>query len=131
MTSQTFGFYVGIVYIQKGVELLSMSVYGPNLTWPLAETCSHDNPSVYEFPHSVSGGWLAVTVAILFSLVVYFLQRAGGLAFGPFRVRKFLADYAFALSAVFFSGFVHIPGYIKDANLEFLPITRSFYPSSE
>lgn len=26
MTSETFGFYVGIVYIQKGIELLSEAV---------------------------------------------------------------------------------------------------------
>lgn len=26
MTSETFGFYVGIVYIQKGIELLSKAV---------------------------------------------------------------------------------------------------------
>lgn len=107
MTSETFGFYVGIVYIQKGIELL-----------------------ILEFPHSEAGGWLAVTVAILFSLVVYFAQRAGSMPFGPFWLRKFLSDYAFALAAVFFTGFTHIPGYIQAANLEYLPITRAFFPST-
>lgn len=71
-----------------------------------------------------------MTVAILFSLVVYFVQRAGNLPFGPFWFRKLLNDYAFPLAAVFFTGFVHIPGHIKEANLLYLPITRSWFPST-
>lgn len=85
--------------------------------------------AVLEFPYSATGGWLSVTVAILFSFTVYFVQKAGGLAFGPLWLRKIMQDYTFALAAVFWSGFVHIPGYIKDARLEFLPITKSFYPT--
>jgi len=108
MTSETFGFYVGIVYIQKGIELL-----------------------ILEFPHSQSGGWLSVTVAILFALTVYFMQKAGSMSFGPFWFRKFLSDYSFALAAVWWTGFTHIPGYIKEANLEYLPITRAFFPSQD
>jgi len=108
LTSETFGFYVGIVYIQKGIELL-----------------------VFEFQESEAGGWLSVTVAILFAVVVYFVQRAGNLPFGPFWLRKLLNDFAFPLAAVFFSGFVHIPGHIADANLQFLPITRSWFPSTD
>jgi len=108
MTSETFGFYVGIVYIQKGVELL-----------------------VYEFDDSGTGGWLSVTIAILFALTVYFVQRAGGMSFGPFWLRKFLADYAFALSAVWWTGFANIPGYITNADIRHLPITRSFFPSTD
>ena len=107
MTSEAFGFYVGIVYIQKGIELL-----------------------VLEFPVSAAGGWLSVTVAILFSLVVYFGQRASGTPFGPLWFRKLLGDYTFALAAVFFTGFTHIPGYIREANLEYLPITKAFFPST-
>ena len=63
---------------------------------------------VFEFQHSESGGWLSVTIAILFALTVYFVQRTGGMPFGPFWFRKFLSDYAFALSAIWWTGFAHM-----------------------
>jgi hypothetical protein len=72
-----------------------------------------------------------VTVAILFALTVYFMQRAGTMSFGPFWFRKFLSDYSFALAAVWWTGFTHIPGYIRGANLEYLPITKAFFPSQK
>ncbi|KAK4047473.1 hypothetical protein OIV83_005385 [Microbotryomycetes sp. JL201] len=106
MTSETFGFYVGIIYIQKGIELL-----------------------VFEFDVSGAAGWFSVVIAILFALVVYFLERTAKLSFGPFWFRKFLQDYAFMIGIIFFTGFVHIPGQIKDSGIEFLPITKSFAPT--
>ena len=63
---------------------------------------------MYEFDDSGTGGWLSVTIAILFALTFYFVQRAGGMYFGPFWLRKFLADYAFALSAVWWTGFANM-----------------------
>lgn len=60
MTSETFGFYVGVIYIQKGVELL-----------------------VLEFNGSTpAAGWLSVVVAILFALCAYYLEQVGGKTFG-------------------------------------------------
>lgn len=50
---------VGIIYIQKGIELL-----------------------VFEFADSSTAGWFSVVVAMLFALVVYFLERTGTLPFG-------------------------------------------------
>ncbi|ORY90129.1 HCO3 transporter family-domain-containing protein [Leucosporidium creatinivorum] len=108
MTSTTFGLYVGVIYIQKGVELL-----------------------VLEFDVSGQAGWFSVVVATLFALFVYFLERTATLPFGPFWMRKFIQDYAFAAGIILFTGFVHIPGEIKSANIEFLEITRSFYPSTD
>ncbi|GAA6047562.1 hypothetical protein JCM3770_005809 [Rhodotorula araucariae] len=107
MTSETFGLYVGVIYIQKGVELL-----------------------VYEFDDgNGQSGWFSVVVAILFALSVYFTERAGTLAFGPFWMRKFLVDYAFAAAITFYTGFVHIPGYIKDSGIQLLPVTATFRPT--
>ncbi|BGP12253.1 hypothetical protein JCM10213_000054 [Rhodosporidiobolus nylandii] len=109
MTSETFGLYVGVIYIQKGIELL-----------------------VYEFDDgnaSGSSGWFSVVVAIMFALSVYFIERAGTLPFGPFWFRKFLVDYAFAAAIIFYTGFTHIPGYIQDADIQFLPITSTFNPT--
>ncbi|GAA5910691.1 Bor1p [Sporobolomyces salmoneus] len=107
MTSETFGLYVGVIYIQKGIELL-----------------------VYEFDDGTGqAGWFSVVVAILFALSVYFIERSGTLSFGPFWFRKFLVDYAFAAAVVFYTGFVHIPGYIKSSDIQYLPITKSFAPT--
>ncbi|GAA5840606.1 hypothetical protein JCM3766R1_000709 [Sporobolomyces carnicolor] len=107
MTSETFGLYVGVIYIQKGIELL-----------------------VYEFDDGTGqSGWFSVVVAILFALSVYFIERSGTLSFGPFWFRKFLVDYAFAAAVVFYTGFVHIPGYIKSSDIQYLPITKSFAPT--
>ncbi|GAA5961225.1 hypothetical protein JCM3765_002876 [Sporobolomyces pararoseus] len=107
MTSETFGLYVGIIYIQKGIELL-----------------------VYEFDDGTGqAGWFSVVVAILFALSVYFIERSGTLSFGPFWFRKSLVDYAFAAAVVFYTGFVHIPGYIKSSDIQYLPITKSFAPT--
>ncbi|KAM0750331.1 hypothetical protein T439DRAFT_381031 [Meredithblackwellia eburnea MCA 4105] len=107
-TSETFGLYVGIIYIQKGIELL-----------------------VYEFDVSSTAGWFSVVVAIVFALFVYFVERVGALSFGPFWFRKLFTDYSFAVAIIFFTGFVHIPGQIKDAGIEFLPITKAFTPSTD
>ncbi|GAA5836117.1 hypothetical protein JCM11251_007374 [Rhodosporidiobolus azoricus] len=109
MISETFGLYVGIIYIQKGIELL-----------------------VYEFDDggaSGAAGWFSVVVAVLFALSVYFIERAGTLHFGPFWLRKYVVDYAFAACIIFYTGFVHIPGFIKDADIQFLPITSTFNPT--
>lgn len=107
MTSETFGLYVGVIYIQKGIELLILDF---------------DTPGK---------GWFSVLVCILFALFVYFVERAGTLTFGPFWFRKVLTDYTFAAAIILFTGFVHIPGQIKDAGLQFLPITKAFAPSTD
>lgn len=108
MTSTTFGLYVGVIYIQKGVELL-----------------------VFEFPHSDVDGWLAILVAVLFTVIVYLVERAGQASAVPFWIRKCIQDYGFIAGIVFFTGFVHIPGHLKDAELLKLPITKAFAPSTD
>ncbi|KAL8278439.1 hypothetical protein RQP46_009129 [Phenoliferia psychrophenolica] len=105
-TSETFGFYVGCIYVQKGVELL-----------------------ILEFQVSSTAGWFSVVVATVFALFVYFLERIGSLPFGPIWLRKFFTDYAFALSIVLFT--VYSPGEIKDSGIEFLEITKAFAPSTD
>ena len=85
-TSETFGFYVGIIYIQKGIELL-----------------------ILEFQVSSTAGWFSVVVATVFALFVYFLERVGTLPFGPLWFRKLVTDYAFALAIVLFTGTLYAP----------------------
>lgn len=107
MTGETFGLYVGVIYIQKGVELL-----------------------VLEFTNE-GAGWFNVVVTILFALFVYYLEKVGTNGFGPFWLRKSFTDYSFAAVVIFMTGFVHIPGNIENAGIEFLPITPTFQPSTE
>ncbi|GAA5955163.1 hypothetical protein JCM8115_001870 [Rhodotorula mucilaginosa] len=107
MTSESFGLYVGVIYVQKGIELL-----------------------VYEFDTgNGQAGWLACLVAVLFALAVYFIEGTGLQPFGPFWFRKFLIDYSFAAAIIFFTGFVHIPGWIQDSDLEKLPIFATLQPT--
>jgi len=106
-TTETFGFYVGVIYIQKGIELL-----------------------IYEFEdNTLVGGWFAVVIAMLFALFNYHLERVTTMPFGPFWFRKVLKDYNFLLCVIFFTGFVHIPGSIRSAGLQLLPVAAAFQPS--
>lgn len=109
MTSETFGFYVAIIYITKGVELLGQSTWHFILRrLPKANNVA-SALTVFEFEDSTTaGGWLAVTIAMLFALTVYFVQRTGSLPFGPFWLRKLLSDYAFAFAAIWWTGFSHM-----------------------
>ena len=108
MTSDTFGFYVGVVYVQKGIELL-----------------------VREFDDNAAG-WLSVTIAILFCVTVYFVTLIGSSTYLPFRLRRLIGAMAFPAGCVFWSGFAHIPGNtLKSVPISRLPITKSFFPTLE
>ncbi|KAL8804414.1 MAG: hypothetical protein Q9200_005846 [Gallowayella weberi] len=72
-TSESFGTYVGIIYLVKGVELLIVEFerYGPRK------------------------GYLGVVISLLYFFTVYNLQSIGqGTWFKPW-IRDFLGDYAF------------------------------------
>lgn len=106
-SSQSFGAYVGIIYLIKGVEELAaeFSDYG-----------------------SVDG-FMAVMIALLFFGTVYALEAIGnGIWFRPW-VRGVLADYAYPIATIFWTGFSHIPGTLKRADIRTLPHTRAFYPT--
>ncbi|KAF3214619.1 hypothetical protein TWF106_008978 [Orbilia oligospora] len=107
-SSETFGMYVGIIYLIKGVEEL-----------------------VAEFDESTSGGFMGIVVAMLYFGSVYTLEKFGsGLFFNP-TVRGFIADYAYPIATVFWVGFCHIPGNLKDTHVQLLPITQAFRPSTD
>ncbi|PWN86423.1 hypothetical protein FA10DRAFT_270250 [Acaromyces ingoldii] len=76
MTSHALGFYVGIVYIQMGIELLILE----------SEPLLLDNAT----------GWLTVHVTILFTVSVYFVSTIGNATHLPFRTRYFISSFAFA-----------------------------------
>lgn len=110
MTSDTFGLYVGVIYVQKGIEQLIQEFSMPD----------HDNAT----------GWLSVTIAMLFCITVYYLTQLGASTYLPFRIRRTVGSLAFVAGCVFWSGFSHFPKHsIKEVPISYLPITRSFFPT--
>ncbi|KFX93058.1 hypothetical protein V490_05022 [Pseudogymnoascus sp. VKM F-3557] len=106
-SSETFGMYVGIIYMIKGVEELV---------------------SLFDHYGSVDG-YLSCVIAILYFGTVYALERLGGGVLAMPWARGILADYAYPFATIFWVGFAHIPGTLKSANLSKLPTTRAFYPT--
>ncbi|KAK4985276.1 hypothetical protein LTR50_006081 [Elasticomyces elasticus] len=105
-SSESFGLYVGIIYCIKGVEEL-----------------------VALFDYGTVNGYLNIVIAIMFFGTVYALEKVGSSTMWKPWARGLLADYAFPISTLFWVGFSHIPGRLKDAQLINLPITRAFYPT--
>ncbi|KAK0129757.1 hypothetical protein ONS96_000312 [Cadophora gregata f. sp. sojae] len=106
-SSETFGMYVGIIYMIKGVEELV---------------------SLFDSFGSVDG-YLSCVIAILYFGTVYALEKIGSGVLAKPWARGLLADYAYPIATIFWVGFAHIPGTIKRANISTLPISRAFYPT--
>ncbi|OAQ99391.1 hypothetical protein LLEC1_05086 [Akanthomyces lecanii] len=105
-SSESFGLYVGIIYLIKGVEEL-----------------------VYEFARGLEAGYLACLIAILYFGTVYSLKRTGSSTMWKEPLRGVLADYAYVFSTIFWVGFSHIPGRLREANIGRVPTTRAFFPT--
>ncbi|RAL07352.1 anion exchange family protein [Aspergillus homomorphus CBS 101889] len=106
-SSESFGAYVGIIYCIKGVEELAneFNVYGP------------------------TAGFMSCMIAILYFLSVYGLECLGSSTVGLPWFRGLLADYAYVVGTLFWVGFAHIPGTLKETGISFVPISRAFYPT--
>ncbi|RBA12700.1 hypothetical protein FPRO05_04150 [Fusarium proliferatum] len=106
-SSESFGMYVGIIYIIKGVEEL-----------------------VNEFDKGgQAAGYLACLIAILYFGTVYGLEKIGSSTIWKASVRTVLADYAYVFGTLFWVGFSHFPGNIKSTHIERVPVTKAFYPT--
>ncbi|KXX76196.1 Boron transporter 1 [Madurella mycetomatis] len=123
-SSESFGMYVGIIYIIKGVEEL-----------------------VNEFDeYGSTAGYLACMIAILYFASVYSLEKLGSGKIWKAGFRGFLADYAYVVRVrlslqsrllpdkiqfctIFWVGFSHIPGRIELAHVGRLPVTKAFAPT--
>jgi len=62
-------------------------------------------------------------------LTVYGLEYIGKTVMFRPTIRGLLADFAYPIGTIFWTGFSHIPGPIRDTGLPRLPITKSFYPT--
>lgn len=102
---EVFGFFINIVYIHKGIQILSR------------QFVEIDNAS----------GFLSVLVSILMIIC-----GVGSYFFGQdlhyFKpwIRKIFVDYGVPLSVIFFSGFIHFGHYMNNTKLMKLPVTSSF-----
>ncbi|RDI88959.1 hypothetical protein Vi05172_g1661 [Venturia inaequalis] len=106
-SSNTFALYVGTIYIIKGVEELSINFYDERIT----------------------NGFMSVMIGILFTLTVYFLEKIRSTTLFTESARELLSDYAYPLATILWTGFSHIPGNLRRAHIECLPITKSWYPT--
>ncbi|CAK7893870.1 boron transporter 1 [[Candida] anglica] len=105
---EVFGFFICIVYIQKGIQILTAQFT----------------------PEHPDSGYLSVLLAILMAVCGIGSSIFGGQLhyFKPW-VRKVFVDYGAPLSVIFFTGFVHFGGYMDTTELAKLPITKSFHPT--
>ncbi|KAL1581806.1 hypothetical protein WHR41_09465 [Cladosporium halotolerans] len=110
-SSEAFGMYVGIIYMIKGVEELVAQFY--------------------EDAGQITGGYLSIVIAIGYWASVYLLEHIGKTTMFTPWVRKSLADFAYPIATLWWTGFSHIPGRITEANLMRVPRTRAFYPTVE
>lgn len=106
-SSESFGLYVGIIYMIKGVEEL-----------------------VNEFEVAGSApGYLACMVAILYFGSVYGLEKLGASTIWKAGIRGIFADYAYVFPTLFWVGFTHFPGTLKDSHTMTVPVVRAFHPT--
>ncbi|KAH7152278.1 HCO3 transporter family-domain-containing protein [Dactylonectria estremocensis] len=99
-----FGFYVALIYLQKGVQVLQRL---------------GDDAAFY----------LSIIAALLVFMVAYVCGELGTSSLFRHPIRVFLKDYGTPLTLVFFTGFVHI-GRMARVDLEVLPTSDAFMPTS-
>lgn len=103
-----FGFFICVVYIQKGIQIL--------------------NKQFDEV--SIASGYCSVMISLLMVIC-----GVGSNIFGTnmhyFKgwTRKIFVDYGVPLSVIFFTGFIHFGGHLNNTDLARLPITKSFQPT--
>lgn len=100
-----FGFYVAFIYLQKGVQVL---------------TLLGDREPFY----------LSVMAAMLVFFIAYACSQLAASSLFHHHVRVFLKDYGTPLTVIFFTGFVHI-GRMKQVDLESLPTSDAFFPTQD
>ncbi|CAF1264292.1 unnamed protein product [Adineta ricciae] len=105
-TAEIFGFYVGIVYIQKGIEFI-----------------------IDDFDESPTKGFMSILVAFGFFFSYWILTHIGQSGYFNREVRDFFVDYAMILCVVFWSGFAFIPGHLRSTNIERLAVTPAYQPT--
>ncbi|KAI5954963.1 hypothetical protein KGF54_001524 [Candida jiufengensis] len=103
-----FGFFINMVYIQKGIQILTNQFDKVDL----------------------ASGYCSVMIALLMVIC-----GVGSNIFGSYLhyfkpwTRKVFVDYGVVASVIFFTGFIHFGGKLNKTELAKLPITQSFQPT--
>ncbi|CCC66615.1 hypothetical protein NCAS_0A00550 [Naumovozyma castellii] len=107
-----FGLFINIVYLEKGVQILVKQFN-------------------YHGHQDVAAGFADVVVAVLMTVFGTTFKQFNKTPFFNHTIRTFISDYATALSVLFWSGFTHFGGYLNNIHFEKLPITKSYFPTSD
>lgn len=102
-----FGLFINIVYIQKGIQILSL-----------------------QFKQNAQAGFASTVLALIMGLfgvaAIFFATKSH---YSPYQFRSIIKDYSTPLCVVFFTGFIHFGGYLSDVQFDRLPITKAFHPT--
>lgn len=107
-SSQSFGLYVGIIYMIKGVEELVAN---------------------FDEGTERAGGYLSCIIALMYWFTVYRMENIGATTFMKPWARKMVSDYAYPIATLWWTGFSHIPGRIADTSLHRIPHSTAFHPT--
>ncbi|KAF2744484.1 hypothetical protein M011DRAFT_520950 [Sporormia fimetaria CBS 119925] len=102
-----FGFYVAFIYLQKGIQVLT-------LQWEVSE----------------ASAYLSISIALMVFMTAYLSSVIGRSTLLQRHVRKFIEDYGTPLTVIFFTGFVHI-GKMRGIELLTLPTSKAFSPTPD
>ncbi|AMD19536.1 HCL615Wp [Eremothecium sinecaudum] len=102
-----FGFFINVVYIQKGIDILTKQF-------------------THEGEVDTASGFASIAVALLMTAF-----GVGGKLFNitplfTHKLRTIISDYSTAASVVFWSGFTHFGGYLNDVKFRKLEISKAF-----
>lgn len=107
-SSTTFGMYVGIIYVVKGVELI-VEEFSDDLT--------------------ASNGFLSCLIALLYFALTWMTTRIGSSNYLHRYIRGLCTDFSLVIWLIFLAGFAHIPGHLADVNVRKYPVSASFQPT--
>lgn len=103
-----FGFFINIVYIQKGIQSLTHQ-------FSLTDT---------------AGAFASIMLALIMAIFGISAQMFGTKShYLSHNIRSFIRDYSTPLCVIFFTGFIHFGGRLDDVKFPRLPITKSFHPT--
>jgi len=73
--------------------------------------------------------YFSIVIALCYWFSVTALELIGTTTYFKPWIRKSLADFAYPIATIWWTGFSHIPGRIKHAGLLRVPHTHAFYPT--
>lgn len=106
-----FGFFINVVYIIKGCELLGLSFKG--------------NANIQD----VAAGFANISIALCMTIFGILAKRVDSTKMFTHNIRIFIRDYSTIISVIFWSGVIHFGNAFKYVNFEKLEISKSFKPT--